>query len=50
MRAAKSPLFKRPIGGVALAFVLAVAALVAPTGAADVVGAAAVEAVHLIYS
>lgn len=38
-RATDSPLVKRPIGGVVLAFVLALVALIAPTGAADVVGA-----------
>ncbi len=38
-RATDQSLVKRPVGGVVLAFVLALVALVAPTGAGDVVGA-----------
>ena len=45
-RATNSPLVNRPMSGVVLAFVLALVALVAPTGAADVVGATAED--HLV--
>ncbi|MEP6299796.1 MAG: hypothetical protein ABJ382_20950 [Ilumatobacter sp.] len=40
-RATDTPLFKRPLGGIVLAVLLALAALVVPTGGADVVGATA---------
>ncbi len=40
-RSSDTPLVKRPIIGMVLAFVLALAALIVPTGATDVVGATA---------
>ena len=39
--ATNTPIGRRPIGGVAVAFLLSLAALVAPTGGTDVVGATA---------